>query len=423
VFVLLSPTACGGDDDSVPMDAGGPDAPAIPDAGPPPDVPFIPPPPPLSEPGRHDVTVIDTRRVVPSSGLPSEVVAQDANNNLDVVRHSDGRVYLAFRTAPHHFASPDVEMFVVSSADEETWTFETRVDLDQDLREPRFLSLGDSLFLYLARLGTNRLAFEPMGVSITERQSDGTWTPPEVLDLGEPDNIIWRTKVERGTPYMVSYFGGEGIYTGKNPVVVELRTTTDGRSWTPLAGGSLVLDMGGGSETDFALGDDGTLYGIQRNELGDATGWGSKVCSAPASDITDWTCVTDPKKYDSPLMFWHDGEAYLIARRHLTETGHYDISDSDDPLYHTVENQLGYVAVPKRCSLWRWVQGEDRIAYVLDLPSRGDTCFPAWRQGATPEEIIVYNYSNDVDGPDHGWNTGQNEPTYIYRHVLRFEPR
>jgi hypothetical protein len=410
LLVLLSLTACG-DETAMTPDATTPDAPGS------------PPDPPPSEPGRHEVTVVETRVVVPSSGLPSEVVPQSANNNLDVVRHSDGRVYLAFRTAPNHFASANVEMYVVSSADEASWTFETRIDLDTDLREPRFLSIGSSLFLYLARLGTNRAAFEPMGVSMTERQGDGTWTPVAVLDLGAPDSIVWRTKVERGTPYMISYFGGEGIYTGKNPVVVELRTTSDGRSWSPLATGSLVLDMGGGSETDFALADDGTLYGIQRNELGDATGWGSKVCRAPASDITDWTCTTDPRKYDSPLMFWYDGEAYLIARRHLTETGHYDVGDSDDPLYHTVQNQLAYIGVPKRCSLWRWVQSEDRIAYVLDLPSRGDTCFPAWLEGGSPDEIVVYNYSNDVDGPDVGWSTGQNLPTSIYRHVLRFRAR
>src|SRR5215471_2315342 len=62
------------------------------------------PPAPPVELGKHVVRLLQTERVVPSDGLPPEVVAQQANNNLDVVRHSDGRVYLAWRTAPSHFA-------------------------------------------------------------------------------------------------------------------------------------------------------------------------------------------------------------------------------------------------------------------------------------------------------------------------------
>ncbi|NCQ61978.1 MAG: hypothetical protein GW913_15075, partial [Myxococcales bacterium] len=76
-----------------------------------------PPAPPPSEPGRHDVTIAETRMIVPSDGLPPEVTPLTSNNNLDVVRH-EGRVYLAWRTAPDHFAGPDTVMYMVSSADE-----------------------------------------------------------------------------------------------------------------------------------------------------------------------------------------------------------------------------------------------------------------------------------------------------------------
>lgn len=60
-----------------------------------------------------------TVQVVPGQGLPPDLPVQEANNNLDVVAH-EGRVYLAFRTAPSHFASPDAAIHVVSSTDEET---------------------------------------------------------------------------------------------------------------------------------------------------------------------------------------------------------------------------------------------------------------------------------------------------------------
>jgi hypothetical protein len=58
-----------------------------------------------------------------------------------------------------------------------------------------------------------------------------------------------------------------------------------------------------------------------------------------------------------------------------------------------------------------------------DLPSRGDTCFPSTISGATADEVVVYDYSSDIDGPDLAWNAGQVGPTFIYRHVLRFTPR
>jgi hypothetical protein len=197
-------------------------------------------------------------------------------------------------------------------------------------------------------------------------------------------------------------------------------TTQDGTTWT----GSTV-STGGGSETDTAIGDDGSLYGVIRNEAGDADFFfGSKVCHAPAMSLTKWTCKRDPRKYDSPLMFWHDGEAYLVGRRNVTETGNYDLFDRSLSLTaQSAAYNLDYKGKPKRCSLWRYVRGEDRIAFVVDLPSKGDTCFPGVIAGANPNEIVVYNYTSDPDGDDFSWGLGQGSPTYIYRHVLRFTPR
>jgi hypothetical protein len=84
---------------------------------------------------------------------------------------------------------------------------------------------------------------------------------------------------------------------------------------------------------------------------------------------------------------------------------------------------VNYSLTPKRTALWRYVQGEDRFAWVMDLPSRGDCCFPAVLEGATADERVVYDYSCDLDGPDLPWLRGQRGRTFVYRHVLRFEGR
>jgi hypothetical protein len=384
-----------------------------------------PPQPPPSEPGRHDVEILDTRRVVTSDGLPAETPALVSNNNLDVVRH-DGRVFLAWRTAPDHYAGTETQIHVVSSEDEVTWTFEASFAIGTDLREPRFLSLNGSLFLYVSVLGADRIAFEPMGVRVSERARNGTWSALEdVAGLG--GYIAWRTRVERGTPYMLAYLGGEHIYLfDGEPLSVDLLTTTDGRIWEPVNPERRTVYMGGGSESDMAIGDDGTLYAVIRNEAGDENGWGSLVCRAPPTDLAAWDCHIDPKKYDSPLMFWHDGEAYLVGRRNVTDTGNYDLMRGRTMVGRTYENQIAYHSAPKRCSLWRYVQEEDRIAYILDLPSGGDTCFPAMIAGDVADELVLYNYSSDLDDPDleeMAWSEGQLGNTYVYRHVLRFTPR
>ena len=292
-----------------------------------------------------------------------------------------------------------------------------------DLREPRLLSWAGTLFLHLAMLGTEPMAFVPRGVARAEKPPGGAWGP--LTDLGWPPYIVWRTRIERGAPYMVRYLGGEHIYRFDGlPLAVELLTSADARTWTPLDPGRPVVWRGGGSEADFTLGDDGSLFAVIRSEAGDESGWGSRVCRAPAGGLSEWTCGYDRRKFDSPLMFWLDGEAYLIARRNVTESGFFDLMRTDlEPLNRILSYHFDYLSQPKRCSIWRYVREADRIAFVADLPSRGDTCFPAWLRGPSEDTVVIYNYSSDIQGPDLSWSEGQRGPTFIYRHLVRFRAR
>lgn len=338
------------------------DHPARPESGPGPL--FLPP----SEPGAHDVTVVSTVTVVPSDGLPAETPAGQANNNLDVVRFG-GRVYLAWRAAPNHFASPDVTIHVVSSADEVTWQAEASFEVGADLRETRFLPMGDRLMLYMAQLGTSEFEFTP------ER--------------------FWFAEF-------------------------------DGRELRALDGVEEVVLEGGGSESDFAIDEQGTLFSVVRNEAGDDTGFGSRVCWAPSGAWTEWNCIADRRKFDSPVMFYHDGEAYLIGRRNLSETGDYDLMTEGNLVEQSVANQSVYGRTSKRCSLWRLEQTTGRFAFILDLPSQGDTCFPSVLRATDPSDdgaFYVYDYTSPLQGEDPGWREGQRGQTIIVRHELRFTPR
>src|SRR4051812_43370973 len=84
-----------------------------------------------------------------------------SNNNLDLCRF-DGRWYLAWRTAPVHFASPSARLEVSSAADlDGPWRHETTVTLGADVREPRWVDDGTTLHLFFMELGTDPKRFQP----------------------------------------------------------------------------------------------------------------------------------------------------------------------------------------------------------------------------------------------------------------------
>jgi hypothetical protein len=393
-------------------------------------------PPPVAL-GRHSARVVETRRVVPSDGLPPAVDVKRSNNNLDVTRFA-GRTYLAFRSADSHFAGDTTVIHVVSSEDERSWQPEARFAVGRDLREPRWLPLDGRLFLYVSVLGSSSYAFEPERVDVTELVTPGRAAAapaPEIVDspasgnfgplepLGLPGRVAWRTRVIDGRGFMTTYHGGENLYSlGRKPMAVELYTTTDGRHWLPADPAHPVVHQGGGSEADFALLPGGSLFGVIRNEAGDEAGWGSKLCRASRTALGAWTCSSDPRKFDSPNVFVHDGEVYFFARRNLANDGRYDLGVGSG-LLRMLRNQLAYITEAKRCALWRYDTQTQAVGFVLDLPSRGDTCFASVLPGDAPDHLVVYDYSSDIAGPELPWTAAQRRPTFIYRHVLELAPR
>jgi hypothetical protein len=362
------------------------------------------------------------RQVVPDPGLPDgyQQVAGPSNNNLDVVRH-DGRVYLAVRNAPTHFASDQVRLFVFSSADETTWQLETLFFLATDLREPRFLSLKGRLFLYFAKLGANLAAFEPQGMLMSERQAGGTWTAPVGFYKPNEKFIPWRIVVDGGRAYMTAYNNGQRIYDFSGlPIDIELLVSDDGVSWAPVDPLRPVVSTGGGSETAFAFDSKGDLYAVIRNERGDETGYGSKICYAPAADLAYWRCNHDPKKYDSPLLFVQDDTVYLVGRRNLTPSGNYELYPEEPySLTQTAVYLADYSANPKRCAIWQVERSGLTVRYLADVPGWGDTCFPSVIDDpGSPRRRILYNYSSPLDGPDLNWMDAQHGETRIYRSLL-----
>lgn len=385
-------------------------------------------PSPKSDSPLPTPTLATAIAVVPGATLPAEytAVAGMSNNNLDVVRHSDGAIYLALRTSRDHFASDASRMLVLRSLDQQTWTFEAMFSTGTDVREPRLLSHKDRLFLYYAKLGTDPGKFEPQGMFVTERKAERDWTTPTTFYAPTENFIPWRSKVRNNRAWMTAYRGGEHIYDLSGlPIDVQLLVSDDGLAWQPLDPTRPNVLTGGGSETDFDFDTRGDLYAVNRNEAGDETGYGSKICRAKASDLSTWTCAHDSKKYDSPLVFRRGERILLIGRRNVTETGDYE--QHPGAPYQTIEtlsNLAKYSLAPKRCSLWQVDRATLTVRFVVDIPGQGDTCFAAAIDDpADPNHLTVYNYSSPLDGdPNIDWATGQMGATLIYRVDVQFQP-
>lgn len=362
----------------------------------------------------------EPRWMVPSVRLPEEVGRDPANNNVDIQFYED-RLFMAWRAAETHFASPDVEMHVVSSLDRgQTWDYETTIALGTDVREPRFLAYRGRLHLYFFEAGDSAVAFEPKHMWRIERTGLGEWT--EKVNAGRDGEIPWDLKVRDGAAYMTSYAGNH--YTaGEAEVSVFLQRSEDGVTWAPVDPDTVASYVGGVSEVAFELDAEGGAWFVGRNEDGDETGFGSLLCRAEPGALAAWDCpsTADPERYDSPEMFRHGDELYLVARRDIG--GPYDQGKPGSVQENRTEYLVDYSTRPKTTALYRIDTQARRVVHVMDLPGAGDTAFPSIRRTGA-HTFLLANYTSPLDDPDISWLDGQvsDRGTRIYFLELSFEP-
>ncbi len=351
-----------------------------------------------------------------------------ANNNLDAIGH-DGRLWLATRTAPVHFASSAARLLVCWSEDEgATWALDHTIAPGRDVREPRLVVWQGRLLLYWFTAGTRTLAFEPDRIHVSERV-DGRWTEP--VAISPPDCVVWRVRPVGDRLLMTLYRGAGSLYTAHPvPLTVELWASTDGVTWAPADPDRPVVHRGG-AEAEFVEVPDGRLVVVVRKEgevaAGEADrgddvpggGWGSDVGTAPAGAPARWEVRPDSRKFDSPYLFLDDdGTPYLVARRQLAFGGRYDVApDRLPPRWRTKVDQGLYSLTPKRTGVFRIDPDAGTATWVGDLPSAGDTAFA----GSVPlgaGRHLVFNYTSRVDRPWWPWALGQVRPTSIYSVVV-----
>jgi hypothetical protein len=126
-------------------------------------------------------------------------------------------------------------------------------------------------------------------------------------------------------------------------------------------------------------------------------------------------------KFDSPRLFRHGGEIFLVARRHLGPPfGSRFPSLSGGP--RRLLEWASYSVQPKRTAIYWLDRTASRVETVVDLPSAGDTAFPSIVR-LSPHEFLIANYSSAFRHSDRSWLWGQLNGTGIYFVRVRFEPQ
>lgn len=340
-------------------------------------------------------------QLIPSDKIDRKVQPMKGNNNLDVVEFQ-GKYYLAFRTAPTHFASKKTKLYIVSSSDLKSWDYEHEFHLGADLREPRFAILNDTLFFYFFEGGKHPLKFEPNKVWMSYLDN-GTWK--EKQDLNLDGFVTWRFRTRTDTLYLSAYYGKD-LYNSKHEGNQRLFYSVDGLVFNPISDEPQVPTLGA-EEGEFIFDSVGNLYGTLRME-----GDGSMVVFAPKDNLKKWTTKYSKFKYDSALLFEHENEFYLISRRNLDG----ESKKSNWRLYNLVR----YSLTKKKTALFHLNKKDLTLHWLKDFPSTGDTAFPGIVSIGDGKFFLV-NYSSNIYGKEKNWIKGQLGKTFIYSTILDME--
>ena len=121
--------------------------------------------------------------------------------------------------------------------------------------------------------------------------------------------------------------------------------------------------------------------------------------------------TTQAERYDSPEMFRHGEELYLIARR------------DPDGVFGEEEGLLPYSLRAKRTALYRIDRERRAVEWLMDLPGCGDTAFPTVRR-LDAHRFLIANYTSPLDDPEISWIQAQvsQRGTQIYLSTLTFHP-
>ncbi|MFN8283872.1 MAG: hypothetical protein U0U67_11700 [Chitinophagales bacterium] len=354
----------------------------------------------------QNITTDEWTKFVPSVSIPKNIKCRKSNNNVDLIQFN-GKYYCAFRTAPTHFASKKVHLYIISSTDFKNWKFETEFFVKADMREPRFCIFQNKLHFYFFEGGYNIFKFEPKHIW-TSILADSGWS--EKIQTNLDGFVDWRFHEHDNKMYLSAYYG-VNLYNSQHHANLRLFTSEDGINFQPISKEPQITEKGA-EEGEFVFDKQGNVWSLVRLE-----GSGSLLCFASKDSIDKWKTKFSKFKYDSSLLFEQGDDLCLIARRHLKG----EATPVQNPSKkQRRKNLLRYSFSKKVTALYKINKEKMEIETLMDFPSTGDTAFPAIAP-IDSNSFYVLNYSSDIHKRSRIWFGGQLAKTYIYQTVLHFK--
>ncbi len=300
------------------------------------------------------------------------------NSNTDLIFWRD-YFYLVHAASPFHLGSKRCRLVVRRSRDARVWeTVAERKVPGEDIRDPKFATIGDRLFLYA--LPNRGLRAMPYGTVYAISDDGVHWSAFEKID--HPGWLFWRPKTYDGLNWYV------GAYWHRHGKSI-LLTSTDGIHWSIV---SEIYHGEGNDETDIEFLRDGRLLATARLEVTPDNPWGnanaSTLIAVASPPYTEWHYAkSQVTRLDGPALFRYDGRIFAVARYQPGTRGRY--------------TKLGSVFSRKRTSLF--LVAENRLVYLSDLPSAGDTSYA----GVVLCDGYLYaSYYTSNIGRDYPWLVG-----------------
>lgn len=329
-------------------------------------------------------------------------------SNTDMI-HYKGSFFLIHAATKWHLEDKNGVLMIQQSSDAKEWKDVAHIVVpDTDVRDPKFAIIKGKLFLYFLP----NWSFDPNPTttywSVSE---DGThWDLPRELvtvrvvhaAAGGKKKLVatggwklWRPKTRDGRTWYVIASGkkpyinaaGDLVNIDVDTITVLLKST-DGVNWTEV---SEVYTAHGNGEPCMEFMPDGSIIATLRcgslgtggYEFGNATGNTVIATSSPPYAIWS-TAHSFITRLDGGTLFPLGGRIFAAGRDHLGPR--FDMGN------HLAKKRTAVYEVKK-----------DRLVFLFDLPSNGDTAYTGVvRRG---DDIYISYYTCPVD-KDYPWILG-----------------
>ena len=317
-----------------------------------------------------------------------DVTHDDMHNSNSDMLHWNGVFYLVHAVSPYHFSNPACHLVLLRSTDARNWERLARFSVPgEDIRDPKLAVIGDRLFLFALK----NTSFDPepyTTVYTLSLDAGQTWSP--FNEVSQKGWLFWRPKtLDRLTWYVPAYWWEHGK-------AVLLRSN-DGIEWSFHA---TIYEGDRNDETDFEFLSDGRMISTARLEIAFSVfghPGGATLITTSASPYDKWEVRAKSllTRLDGPTLFSYAGRVYAVGRYQPELGGPF--------------TRQGSIFSRKRTSLF--LLEEERLIYLSDLPSAGDTSYSgvAVQDGA----LYICYYTNDLR-KDYPWIVGMFNPSAIH---------